>query len=82
MLHCSTNSTTLCADFLHSNDYCCQGTTSNNHYYRFNGRCPMTVGGYHEPNVILKDNDLKHKIRLPTDSSKTVLTQVSALNMK
>ena len=26
-------------------------------------RCPYTVSGEHEPNVILKDNDIKYKIR-------------------
>ena len=32
--------------------------------------------GHHEPNVILKDNDLKHKIRLPSDVSKKILAQL------
>jgi len=27
--------------------------------------CPRTITGHHEPNIILKDNDLKYKIRLP-----------------
>ena len=31
--------------------------------------CPVTVHGYHEPNVIMKDNDLKYKIRLPHDTA-------------
>jgi len=26
--------------------------------------CPRTITGHHEPNIILKDNDLKYKIRL------------------
>lgn len=38
--------------------------------------CPFTVLGHHEPNVILKDNDLKHKIRLPTDVARKLLSQL------
>lgn len=36
----------------------------------------MTVTGRHEPNVILKDNDLKHKIRLPQEAGRALLTQL------
>ena len=39
-------------------------------------RCPFTVFGHHEPNVILKDNDLKHKIRLPSDVANKILAQL------
>lgn len=39
-------------------------------------RCPMQVLGLHEPNVILKDNDLKHKIRLPGTTSRFLLSQL------
>lgn len=39
-------------------------------------RCPMQVLGYHEPNVILKDNDLKHKIRLPGMTARFLLNQL------
>jgi hypothetical protein len=39
-------------------------------------RCPMQVLGHHEPNVILKDNDLKHKIRLPGMTAKFLLHQL------
>lgn len=41
-----------------------------------NDRCPMQVLGHHEPNVILKDNDLKHKIRLPGVTAKFLLQQL------
>ena len=40
------------------------------------GRCPMQVLGLHEPNVILKDNDLKHKIRLPGSTARFLLSQL------
>jgi hypothetical protein len=36
------------------------------------------VNGEHEPNVILKDNDLKYKIRLPRNVAKRVVTQLEA----
>ena len=39
-------------------------------------RCPVQVLGYHEPSVILKDNDLKHKIRLPGTTAKFLLKQL------
>ena len=39
-------------------------------------RCPMQVLGHHEPNVILKDNDLKYKIRLPAASARFLLHQL------
>jgi len=39
-------------------------------------RCPMQVLGYHEPNVILKDNDLKYKIRLPGPTARFLLQQL------
>jgi len=39
-------------------------------------KCPFTVLGHHEPNVILKDNDLKHKMRLPSRVSKRILAQI------
>lgn len=32
--------------------------------------------GNHEPNVILKDNDLKHKIRLPGPTARFLLKQL------
>lgn len=38
--------------------------------------CPYTVDGVHEPNVILKDNDLKYKIRLPLPTAAQVLRQL------
>jgi hypothetical protein len=41
-------------------------------------RCVYTVNGEHEPNVILKDNDLKYKIRLPRNVAKRVVTQLEA----
>jgi hypothetical protein len=36
----------------------------------------VQVLGNHEPNVILKDNDLKHKIRLPGSSARFLLKQL------
>lgn len=41
-------------------------------------RCPYTVSGEHEPNVILKDNDIKYKIRLPRHTTESLLTQIRA----
>ena len=38
--------------------------------------CPYTVSGEHEPNVILKDNDIKYKIRLPRHTTENLLTQI------
>eukprot|EP01036_Dinobryon_divergens_P024942 gene24943-33437_t len=32
--------------------------------------CPYTVNGIHEPNVVLKDNDLKYKIRLSAETAR------------
>lgn len=37
-------------------------------------KCRMQV--FHEPNVILKDNDLKYKLRLPNATSKHLITQL------
>lgn len=37
-------------------------------------KCRMQV--HHEPNVILKDNDLKYKLRLPNATSKHLITQL------
>ena len=42
----------------------------------FEDICPMTVHGYHEPNVIMKDNDLKYKVRLPNSVGLTLYTQL------
>jgi hypothetical protein len=39
-------------------------------------RCSATVNGQHEPNVIMKDNDLKYKIRLPRPVAKRLMTQL------
>ena len=39
-------------------------------------KCRMQVLGHHEPNVILKDNDLKYKLRLPNATSKHLITQL------
>lgn len=40
-------------------------------------RCPYTVNGEHEPNLILKDNDLKYKLRLPISVSVALIRQLS-----
>eukprot|EP01035_Chromulina_nebulosa_P023930 gene23930-31058_t len=32
--------------------------------------CPYTVNGIHEPSVVLKDNDLKYKIRLSAETAR------------
>lgn len=39
-------------------------------------KCRMQVLGHHEPNVILKDNDLKYKLRLPNKTSHHLITQL------
>jgi hypothetical protein len=39
-------------------------------------KCTATVSGRHEPNVIMKDNDLKYKIKLPKQVSREVLVQI------
>jgi hypothetical protein len=36
------------------------------------------VSGEHEPSVILKDNDIKYKIRLPRLTTENLLTQIRA----
>jgi hypothetical protein len=38
--------------------------------------CTVTVSRIHEPNVIMKDNDLKYKIRLPRSLSKEFIVQI------
>jgi hypothetical protein len=38
--------------------------------------CPYTVNGEHEPNVILKDNDIKYKIRLSKPTTESLLLQL------
>lgn len=40
--------------------------------------CPYTVSGHHEPNLILKDNDIKYKIRLPPDTTQELYLQVKS----
>jgi hypothetical protein len=39
-------------------------------------RCAVTVSGEHEPNVVLKDNDLKYKFRLPKSVARQVQAQL------
>lgn len=39
-------------------------------------KCPMNPLGRHEPSVILKDNDLKHKIRLPKQTARILYLQL------
>jgi 1-phosphatidylinositol-4-phosphate 5-kinase len=36
------------------------------------------VSGEHEPSVILKDNDIKYKIRLPRNTTERLLAQIRA----
>jgi 1-phosphatidylinositol-4-phosphate 5-kinase len=36
------------------------------------------VSGEHEPSVILKDNDIKYKIRLPRNTTENLLAQIRA----
>eukprot|EP01038_Epipyxis_sp_PR26KG_P014040 gene14040-18831_t len=43
-----------------------------------NDKCPFTVNGEHEPNVILKDNDLKYKLRLPISIAVGLLNQLTS----
>lgn len=45
-------------------------------YEETDSHCPYTVNGNHEPNIILKDNDLKFKIRLPLETAVDVLKQL------
>lgn len=40
-------------------------------------RCRFTVNGVHSPIIILKDNDLKYKIRLPRATSSDLLNQLT-----
>ncbi|RYH23422.1 hypothetical protein EON65_17835 [archaeon] len=40
--------------------------------------CPFTVSGNHEPNIVLKDNDLKLKMRLPFSVAIDLLKQLQA----
>lgn len=39
-------------------------------------KCTVTVNGEHEPNVIMKDNDLKYKIQLPKAVARKLMTQL------
>lgn len=39
-------------------------------------RCLLTVTGKHEPNVVLKDNDLKHKLKIPRETAQKLLEQL------
>jgi hypothetical protein len=39
-------------------------------------RCSETVTGKHEPSVVLKDNDLKHKMKLSRASALKLLEQL------
>ena len=45
-------------------------------YAHTNRSCPYTVTGVHEPNVIMKDSDLKYKIRLPLEVAMDLLKQI------
>jgi hypothetical protein len=49
-------------------------TEVSNAYER--DRCSVTVSGEHEPNVVLKDNDLKYKFRLPKHVARQVQAQL------
>jgi hypothetical protein len=39
-------------------------------------RCPNTAHGRHEPNIVLKDNDLKHKLRIPSNLASLLIDQL------
>jgi hypothetical protein len=39
-------------------------------------RCPYTVNGIHEPKVIMKDNDLKNKLHMPKEITKSFFQQI------
>ena len=41
-------------------------------------KCPRQVNGIHEPNVILKDNDLRYRLNLPKSTSQQVLAQLQS----
>jgi hypothetical protein len=39
-------------------------------------RCPSTAHGRHEPNIVLKDNDLKQKLRIPSNLASLLIEQL------
>jgi hypothetical protein len=65
---------------LHITCYCISGAYRATPFVCFPlpHRCPYTVSGEHEPSVILKDNDIKYKIRLPRLTTENLLTQIRA----
>ena len=40
-------------------------------------KCPMTVNGIHEPSIVMKDNDLKYKLKLPYHIGKSLQKQIA-----
>eukprot|EP01038_Epipyxis_sp_PR26KG_P014854 gene14854-19964_t len=45
--------------------------------FKLNDECPYTVNGEHVPNIVLKDNDLKNKIRLPVNVAGNLMQQIT-----
>ena len=45
-------------------------------HHNDNNRCPYTVKGNHEPNTVMKDNDLKYKIKLSYNIANNLLFQL------
>jgi hypothetical protein len=39
-------------------------------------RCFATVSGEHEPNIVLKDNDLKYKLKLSESLARATMLQI------
>lgn len=54
------------------------GSTSGGGGVSKHDTCPYTVSGHHEPNLILKDNDIKYKIRLPPETTQELFLQVKS----
>lgn len=67
---------------VHTKDPACSGKSSIFHrrtsmrYQRDKCTSRFTVSGEHEPNIVLKDNDLKYKLRLPQVVAKETMLQI------
>lgn len=53
-----------------------ESSTSSTSDTELLNKCPHTVKGFHEPNIVLKDNDLKYKLRLPMESAISLRDQL------
>ena len=52
------------------------GTCNDTMLHMSKCRCKRTVNGHHEPNLVMKDNDLKYKLSLPPDEALDIYTQI------